>query len=174
VYANTVLRSVPLKVSLHKCSRRQVTKPCLPPLAIVKQVNIFGDFTPDLLPCRVTPKLDQLILERPQKLSIGALSKQFPRRLMDARMPNCATSARYSCEQYWQDFLKAHNLQASMSRRGNCWDTALAESFFGSLKKERIRKGIYKARDLARADIFDYIEVFYNRTRPRPRQPRGV
>ena len=53
----------------------------------------------------------------------------------------------------------------SMSRRGNCWDNAVAESFFSSLKKERIRKSIYKTRDLARADIFDYIEVFYNRTR---------
>jgi putative transposase len=52
-----------------------------------------------------------------------------------------------------------------MSRRGNCWDNAVAESFFSSLKKERIKKRIYKTRDLARADIFDYIEVFYNRTR---------
>lgn len=51
-----------------------------------------------------------------------------------------------------------------MSRRGNCWDNA-AESFFSSLKKERIRKRIYKTRDLARADVFEYIEVFYNRTR---------
>jgi Integrase core domain. len=49
--------------------------------------------------------------------------------------------------------------------RGNCWDNAVAESFFSSLKKERIRKRIYKTRDLARADIFDYIEVFYNRAR---------
>ena len=61
--------------------------------------------------------------------------------------------------------LRANNLAPSMSRRGNCQDTAVAESFFSSLKKERIRKRIYKTRDLARADIFDYIEVFYNRTR---------
>lgn len=65
----------------------------------------------------------------------------------------------------WRRFCKAHNLEPSMSRRGNCWDNAVAESFFSSLKKERIRKRIYKTRDLARADIFDYIEVFYNRTR---------
>jgi putative transposase len=62
-------------------------------------------------------------------------------------------------------FCKEHNLLPSMSRRGNCWDNAVAESFFSSLKKERIRKRIYKTRDLARADIFDYIEVFYNRSR---------
>lgn len=52
-----------------------------------------------------------------------------------------------------------------MSRRGNCWDNAVVESFFSSLKKERIKKRIYKTRDLARADVFDYIEVFYNRKR---------
>ena len=62
-------------------------------------------------------------------------------------------------------FCQANNLDPSMSRRANCWDNAVAESFFSSLKKERIRKRIYKTRDLARADIFDYIEVFYNRTR---------
>lgn len=65
----------------------------------------------------------------------------------------------------WQRFCQSHCLKPSMSRRGNCWDNAVAESFFSSLKKERIRKRIYKTRDLARADIFDYIEVFYNRSR---------
>lgn len=65
----------------------------------------------------------------------------------------------------WQRFCRANNLAPSMSRRGNCWDNAVAESFFSSLKKERVRKRIYKTRDMARADIFDYIEVFYNRTR---------
>lgn len=65
----------------------------------------------------------------------------------------------------WLRFLKAHQLEPSMSRRGNCWDNAVVESFFSSLKKERIKKRIYKTRELARADVFDYIESFYNRTR---------
>ena len=52
-----------------------------------------------------------------------------------------------------------------MSRRGNCWDNAVAESFFGSLKKERIRKRIYQTRELATAEIDEYIETFYNRSR---------
>lgn len=65
----------------------------------------------------------------------------------------------------WSRFCNANNLEPSMSRRGNCWDNAVAESFFSSLKKERIRKRLYKTRDLARADIFDYIEGFYNRSR---------
>lgn len=65
----------------------------------------------------------------------------------------------------WKRFCLAHQLQPSMSRRGNCWDNAVAESFFSSLKKERVRKRVYKTRDMARADVFDYIEVFYNRNR---------
>lgn len=52
-----------------------------------------------------------------------------------------------------------------MSRRGNCWDNVVVASFFSSLKKERIKKRIYKTRDIANAEIYDYIEMFYNRTR---------
>lgn len=62
----------------------------------------------------------------------------------------------------WQDFLKAHGLICSMSRRGNCHDNAVAESFFQLLKRERIKRKIYPTRDEARQDIFDYIEMFYN------------
>jgi putative transposase len=65
----------------------------------------------------------------------------------------------------WQSFLKAHGLQASMSRRGNCHDNAVAESFFQLLKRERVRRHIYATRNEARAEIFDYIEMFYNRKR---------
>jgi putative transposase len=59
-------------------------------------------------------------------------------------------------------FLEAHNLEPSMSRRGNCWDNAVAESFFSSLKKERIRRKVYHRVAQAKADVFDYIEMFYN------------
>lgn len=52
-----------------------------------------------------------------------------------------------------------------MSRRDNCRDNAVAVPFFSSLKKEHLRKRIYKTRELARPEVFDYIEVFYNRTR---------
>ena len=65
----------------------------------------------------------------------------------------------------WIRFCRDHNLERSMSRRGNCYDNAVVESFFSSLKKERVRRKTYLTRDAARADIFDYIEVFYNRTR---------
>lgn len=62
----------------------------------------------------------------------------------------------------WQSFLKANNLLGSMSRRGNCHDNAVAESFFQLLKRERIRRKIYGTRQEARSDVFDYIEMFYN------------
>ena len=62
----------------------------------------------------------------------------------------------------WQAFLKSHNLVCSMSRRGNCYDNAVAESFFQLLKRERIKRKTYKNRDEARQDIFNYIEMFYN------------
>jgi putative transposase len=62
----------------------------------------------------------------------------------------------------WQSFLKAHDIVCSMSRRGNCHDNAVAESFFQLLKRERIRRKIYLTRADARSDLFDYIEMFYN------------
>ena len=52
-----------------------------------------------------------------------------------------------------------------MSRPGNCWDNAVAESFFSSFKKERIKRRIYATRQEAKSDVFEYIEGFYNRVR---------
>jgi len=69
----------------------------------------------------------------------------------------------------WAAFIRAHNLEHSMSRRGNCHDNAVAESFFSSLKRERIRRRTYKTRDEARQDVFDYIEMFYNPVRKQVR-----
>lgn len=68
----------------------------------------------------------------------------------------------------WQAFLKAHGIVCSMSRRGNCHDNAVAESFFQLLKRERVKRRIYSTHDEARADVFDYIELFYN-----PRRRHG-
>ena len=67
--------------------------------------------------------------------------------------------------QDWQDFLKVHGLEASMSRREICNDNAVAESFFQLLKRERIKRQVYATRDEARTEIFDYIEMFYNARR---------
>ena len=70
-------------------------------------------------------------------------------------------SAQYSSEQF-QTLLADHGLTCSMSRSDNVWDNAAMESFFFSLKTERTARKVYRTRDQARADVFDYIERFYN------------
>jgi len=65
----------------------------------------------------------------------------------------------------FQALLKAYGIQCSMSRKGNCWDNAVAESFFHTLKVELIHDRHYYTRQEARAEMFEYIEVFYNRQR---------
>ena len=60
------------------------------------------------------------------------------------------------------DFMKANNLEPSMSRRGNCHDNAVAESFFATLKKRVTQKKIYTTREDAKTAIFNFIEMFYN------------
>jgi putative transposase len=58
--------------------------------------------------------------------------------------------------------LAAQGVTCSMSRKGDCWDNAAIESFFSTLKRERVYRRQYATRDQARADVFDYIERFYN------------
>lgn len=65
----------------------------------------------------------------------------------------------------FQDKLTAYGMICSMSRKGNCWDNAPTESFFNSLKNERVHGTRYATRDEAKADLFNYIEPFYNRRR---------
>ena len=65
----------------------------------------------------------------------------------------------------FQELLREENITCSMSRKGNCWDNAMMESFFATLKKERLHREEYATRAEARASVFDYIERFYNRLR---------
>ncbi|HEC6739105.1 TPA: IS3 family transposase [Salmonella enterica subsp. enterica serovar Thompson] len=100
-----------------------------------------------------------------RELALDALMMAVWRRKPDGEVVVHSDQGSQYGSDDWQRFCRANNLAPGMSRRGNCRDNAVAESFFSSLKKERIRKRIYKTRDLARADIFDYIEMFYNRAR---------
>jgi len=59
-------------------------------------------------------------------------------------------------------FMKANNLEPSMSRRGNCHDNAVAESFFATFKKRVTQRKVYATRDDAKTEIFNFIEMFYN------------
>jgi transposase InsO family protein len=65
----------------------------------------------------------------------------------------------------FQQLLKNHGITCSMSGAGNCYDNAVAESFFATLKRERVHRCQYQTRTEAKADLFQYIEVFYNRQR---------
>ena len=72
--------------------------------------------------------------------------------------------SQYAATRY-QRLLDARGITPSMSRTGNCWDNACVESFFGTLKRELVYHRRYETREAARQDIFEYIEVFYNRRR---------
>ena len=96
------------------------------------------------------------------ELVIGALLMAVWRRQPEGRVVvHSDQGCQYSSHD-WRSFTDAHNLEISMSRRGNCYDNAVAESFFQLLKRERIRRRIYMNRDEARQDVFHYIEMFYN------------
>ncbi|MFT5726848.1 MAG: putative transposase [Desulforhopalus sp.] len=69
------------------------------------------------------------------------------------------------CSKAFQRMLKNNGMVCSMSRKGNCWANSVAESFFSSLKTERVFDYSYSTREEARGDIIDYIEMFYNSTR---------
>src|SRR3954465_15620678 len=82
----------------------------------------------------------------------------------DALLHHSDQGSQYT-SQHFQELLAENGVTCSMSRSGNVWDNAAMESFFSSLKTERIRDRIYRTRDAARADVFDYIERFYNTIR---------
>mgnify|MGYP001034583832 FL=1 len=71
---------------------------------------------------------------------------------------------QYTSE-HFQQLLKEQGITCSMSRAGEVWDNSAMESFFSSLKTERTARRVYRSREQARSDVFDYIERFYNPTR---------
>jgi putative transposase len=99
-----------------------------------------------------------------RELVLNAVLMAVRRRRPRGTMIHSDQGTQYSSDA-WRRFCHSHRLEPSMSRKANCWDNAVAESFFSILKKERIKKQIYKNRELAKADLADYIDTFYNRTR---------
>ena len=86
------------------------------------------------------------------------------RRPRQAVLHHSDRGVQYACDAY-QERLARHGLRSSMSRRGNCYDNAVTESFFGTLKTELVHHERYATREAARQSLFEYLEVFYNRQR---------
>ena len=101
-----------------------------------------------------------------RELALDAVLMAVRRRRPRGTLVHSDQGTQYGCDA-WRRFCHSNRLEPSMSRKGNCWDNAVAESFFSSLKKERIKKQIYRNRELASSDVADYIVTFYNRTRRR-------
>lgn len=100
-----------------------------------------------------------------RKLVINALLMAIWRRRPATGLIFHSDRGSQYCSNEFQKMLRIHGMISSMSRKGNCWDNAVAESFFGSLKIERVFFSEYTTREEARRDIVDYIEMFYNSDR---------
>ena len=98
-------------------------------------------------------------------LVIDALSMAIGARQPDHLLIHHSDQGSQYTSDDFRDELGKYGIQCSMSARGNCYDNAVVESFFGLLKRERVNRRRYRTRDEARADIFEYIESFYNRKR---------
>ena len=98
------------------------------------------------------------------ELALGALKMAFGHREAQDVLHHSDRGCQYASNDYRQQ-LENHGLLSSMSRRGNCWDNAVAESFFSTLKLELVYRSSWTTRAEARADVHEYIEVFYNRRR---------
>jgi transposase InsO family protein len=101
-----------------------------------------------------------------RRLVLGALTMAVANRGVPAAgvLHHSDRGSTYACEDY-QQALKDNGFAVSMSRRGNCWDNAVTESFFATIKTEMIHDRRFTTRAEARTAIFEYIEVFYNRQR---------
>ena len=96
-------------------------------------------------------------------LAEGALTMALANRTpLGGLLHHSDRGSQYAATSY-QQVLATHGITTSMSRKGNCWDNACVESFFGTLTRELVHHRRYATRDEARQEIFEYIEVFYNR-----------
>jgi putative transposase len=100
-----------------------------------------------------------------QQLVIGALNMAILQSRPEPGLIHHTDQGRQYSSTAYVEILKKHGMIPSMSRRGNCYDNAVAESFFSSLKNELVHHCSFKTRDEARTAIFEYIELFYNRQR---------
>lgn len=99
-----------------------------------------------------------------KNIAVDALQMALRHRGVSPELFHSDRGVQYASGTYQQELID-RQIICSMSRKGNCWDNAVSESFFHSLKVERVYRRRYACREHARADVFDYIERFYNRRR---------
>jgi transposase InsO family protein len=100
-----------------------------------------------------------------RKLTLDALRMALAqRRPLRGLIHHSDRGSQYTSDDY-QQLLAAHRIRGSMSRRGDCWDNAVAETFFASLKLELVYQVRWPSRAAARTALFEYLELFYNRRR---------
>lgn len=97
--------------------------------------------------------------------TIAAFRQAVARRRPKAGLVFHSDRGKQYCAQAFKDLLTEYNIEQSMSRKGNCWDNAPAESFFKSLKYEARMPARFASYSQARRVLFDYIECWYNRNR---------
>ena len=101
----------------------------------------------------------------PTELPLAALSMAMQRRSPAPGLIHHSDRGSQYASHAYQAELTRLGVVPSMSRKGNCWDNAVVESFFATLKRELLDGQVFESREVARAAIFEYIEVFYNRQR---------
>jgi putative transposase len=99
------------------------------------------------------------------QLVADALMMPVWRRGKPAALLHHSDQGRQYTSEHFQELLKELGITCSMSRAGEVWDNSAMESFFSSVKTERTARKVYRSREQARADVFDYIERFYDPTR---------
>jgi putative transposase len=100
-----------------------------------------------------------------RELVLDALQMALNQRNTNGKILHHSDRGSQYCSSDYRKLLKRYNITCSMSRRGNCWDNAVMESFFATIKKELIHLETYQDRVTARRSVCEYIEAFYNRKR---------
>lgn len=103
-------------------------------------------------------KQDEVLVEQ-------ALAMAFTHHKPEAGLLHHSDRGWKSTSQAYQAFLKDHGIRGSQSRKGNCWDNAVMERFFGTLKREWTARARFATHETARTALFEYIETYYNRVR---------
>lgn len=104
------------------------------------------------------PRLEKALVLDALKMALSG------RRPAGGLLLHSDRGGQYASHAY-QELMQGHGLLCSMSRKANCWDNAVVESFFSTLKRELVHHRDYRSREEARREVFEYVEVFYNRRR---------